>query len=65
MMQLYDQEEVMRVYIANERRDFGIMNVVNALQDIGLSFTEVVEKISGQFGLSHERAEREVEGYWK
>ncbi len=65
MMQLYNLEEVMRVYIANERRDSGIMNVVSALQDIGSSFTEVVEKIAGQFGLSYERAEREVEECWK
>ena len=65
MMQLYDQEEVMRVYISNERRDSGIMNVVRALKDIGLSFAEVVEKIAGQFNMTYERAEKEVEGYWK
>ena len=65
MMQLYDQEEVMRVYISNERRDSGIMNVVMALRDVGLSFAEVVEKIAGQFQLPYERAKKEVEGYWK
>lgn len=65
MMQLYDQEEVMRMYISNERRDSGIMNVVAALKDLGLSFAEVVEKIAGQFHMSHERAEEEVKDYWK
>ncbi len=65
MMQLYDQEEVMRMYISNERRDSGIMNVVAALKDLGFSFAEVVEKIAGQFHMSHERAEEEVKDYWK
>ena len=65
LMQLYDQEEVMRVYISDERRNSGIMNVVTALNDLGLSFAEVVERIAAQFHLSHERAEKEVKDYWK
>lgn len=64
MMQLYDQEEVMRVHILSERRDSGIMNVVTALKGIGLSFAEVVNKIAEQFSLTKERAEREVNEYW-
>lgn len=65
MMQLYDQEEVMRTYVASERRDAGIMNVVMVLKNMGLSFAEVVEKVARQFHLPDERAEGEVREYWK
>ena len=45
MWELYDQEEIMRVYIQSERRDSGIMNVVIALREVGFSFSEIVNKI--------------------
>lgn len=65
MMQLYDQEEIMRVHDRGIARDSGIMNVVVALKGIGMSFAEIVNKVAEQFGLSQEIAEKEVEGYWK
>ena len=65
MMQLYDQEEIMRTYVASERRDAGIMNVVMVLKNMGLSFAEVVEKVARQFHLPDEKAEGEVREYWK
>lgn len=65
MMQLYDQEEIMKVHIQSERRDSGIMNVVIALRELGLTFIEVVNKVEKQFNLSQEIAEREVKEYWK
>lgn len=65
MMQLYDREEIMRVHDFNVARDAGIMNVVRALKDVGLSFSEIVEKIKVQFSLSPERAKEEVEEYWE
>ena len=49
MWELYDQEEIMRVYIQSERRDSGIMNVVIALREVGFSFSEIVNKIEKQF----------------
>lgn len=64
-MQLYDQEEIMRVYVQSERRDSGIMNVVIALREVGFSFSDVVNKIAKQFNLSKENAEKEVKAYWK
>ncbi len=64
MMQLYDQEEVMRVHILNERRDSAIRATVEAFQEVGLSFVDVVEKIAAKFSLSKERAESEVSEYW-
>ena len=64
MMQLYDQEEVMRVHDIVVARDSGIMNVVAVLKGMGLSFVEVVNKIAEQFSLTKERAESEVSEYW-
>lgn len=64
MMQLYDQEEIMRVHDKSVARDSGIMNVVKVLKDLDLSFSEIVNKIEKQFHLSPERAEKEVRGYW-
>lgn len=55
----------MRVHIQSERRNSGIMNVVLALRDSGVSFSEIVNKISKQFHLSQEIVEREIMGYWK
>ncbi len=60
MWELYDQEEIMRVYIQSERRDSGIMNVVIALREVGFSFSEIVNKIEKQFNLSKETEENEV-----
>lgn len=65
MMQLYDQEEIMRVHDKGIARDSGIMNVVIALKEIGLSFAEIVNKVAKQFSLSQEVAEKEVQIYWK
>ncbi len=64
MWELYDQEEIMRVYIPSERRDSGIMNVVIALREVGFSFSEIVNKIEKQFNLSKETVENEVKEYW-
>ena len=64
MMQLYDQEEIMRVHIQSERKDSGIMNVVQVLKSMGVSFSDIVNKIAEQFHLSHEKAEKEVRRYW-
>lgn len=65
MMQLYDQEEIMRVHDKGIAKDSGIMNVVVVLKGIGMSFAEIVNKVAEQFGLSQEIAEKEVEVYWK
>ena len=64
MMQLYDQEEIMRVHDIGVARDSGIMNVVAVLKGMGLSFVEVANKIAEQFCLTKERAESEVSEYW-
>ena len=64
MMQLYDQEEIMRVHDIGVARDSGIMNVVAVLKGMGLSFVEVANKIAEQFSLTKERAESEVSEYW-
>ena len=64
MWELYDQEEIMRVYIQSERGDSGIMNVVIALREVGFSFSEIVNKIEKQFNLSKETVENEVKEYW-
>ena len=64
MMQLYDQEEIMRVHIQSERRNSAIRTAVELYQDFGVTFGDAVEKIAIKFSLSKERAEREVREYW-
>lgn len=61
MMQLYDKEEVMRLYT----KDVAVQASVEMLQEIGLSFGEAVEKIATKFSFSQSRAESAVEEYWK
>ena len=65
MMQLYDQEEIMRVHILSERRDAAICAIVETYQDLGMTSIEAVNKIVEKFSLSKERAEEEVQEYWK
>lgn len=50
--------------VLNERRDSAIRATVEAFQEVGLSFVDVVEKIAAKFSLSKERAESEVSEYW-
>lgn len=61
MMQLYDQEEIMRVH----DKGVAMCAAVEMCQIIGLSFSDVVEKIAEKFSLSKNRARSVVEEYWK
>lgn len=65
MMQLYDQEEIMRVHDMRIRQDSGIMSAVTALKKVQISLEEVVKIVAEQFNMSQERAQAEVEEYWK
>lgn len=65
MMQLYDQEEIMRVHDIGVAKDAAIRATVEAYKELGLAFTEAVRKIAEKFTMSQENAEREVEEYWK
>lgn len=64
MMQLYDQEEVMRVHDIGVARDSAIRTAVEMCQDFGMTFMDAVEKIAAKFSFSKERAESEVSEYW-
>ncbi len=61
MMQLYDQEEIMRVH----DKGVAMRASVEMCQIMGHSFSEVVEKIAEKFLLSKNRAKSVVEEYWK
>lgn len=65
MMQLYDQEEIMRVHDIGVARDSAIRTVVEMCQDFGMTFMDAVEKVAVKLSFSKERAEREVIEYWK
>ena len=65
MMQLYDQEEIMRVYLRSERKDAAIQATVEMCQEFGLSFADTVDKVAKKFSMSHERAEEEIREYWQ
>ena len=65
MMQLYDQEEIMRVHVMGKCRDAAICAIVETYQDLGMTSIEDVNKIAEKFSLSKERAEEEVSEYFK
>lgn len=65
MMQLYDQEEIMRVHDIGVAKDAAIQSAVESYQECGMAFLEVVRRIAARFAMSLEKAEREVEEYWK
>lgn len=65
MMQLYDQEEIMRVHDIRVAKDSAIQTTVEMCQEFGLAFADTVEKIAKKFSMSHERAEDEVKEYWQ
>ncbi len=65
MMQLYDQEEIMRVHVQSKCKDAAIQATVEMCQEFGLSFADVVDKIAKKFSMSYERAEGEVKEYWQ
>jgi len=65
MMQLYDQEEIMRVHVQSKCKDAAIQATVEMCQEFGLSFADVVDKIAKKFSMSYERAEDEVREYWQ
>ena len=65
MMQLYDQEEIMRVHDIGVAKDAAIRATVEAYQECGLAFVDVVKKIAAKFVLSQETAEKEVGECWR
>ena len=64
MMQLYDQEEIMRVHVLSKCRDAEIRTAVEICQDFKMTFMDTVDKIAKRVSLSSERAEEEVAEYW-
>ena len=64
MMQLYDQEEIMRVHDIGIARDSAIRTAVELCQDFGMTFIDAVEKVAAKFSMTKERAEKEVSEYW-
>lgn len=65
MMQLYDQEEIMRVHDIGVAKDAAIRATVEVYKELGIAFAEAVRRIAEKFTMSQESAEREVEEYWK
>ena len=64
MMQLYDQEEIMRIHDIRVARDASIQTAVETYQEFGLPFADAVDKIANKFSMSYERAEDEAREYW-
>ena len=65
MMQLYDQEEIMRVYDIGVARESAIRTAVEIWQESGATFLATVDKVAQKFSISHEVAEEEVSEYWQ
>ena len=64
MMQLYDQEEIMRVHDKRIEMDSKIQATVETCQEFGMNFIDTIDKIAKKYSLSKERAEIEVREYW-
>lgn len=65
MMQLYDQEEIMRVHDIGVAKEAAIRATVETYKELGVAFTEAVRRIAEKFTMSQENAEREVKECWK
>ena len=65
MMQLYDQEEIMRVHVQSKCKDAAIQATVETYQEFVISFADAIDKIAKKFSMTHERAEGEVKEYWQ
>ncbi len=64
MMQLYDQQEIMRVHDKRIERDSKIQATVETCQEFGMNFIDTTDKIAKKYSLSKDRAEIEVREYW-
>ncbi len=64
MMQLYDQEEIMRVHDKRIEMDSKIQATVETCQEFGMNFIDTTDKIAKKYSLSKDRAEIEVREYW-
>ena len=65
MMQLYDQEEIMRVHDIGVARESAIRTAVEIWQESGATFLATVVKVAQKFSISQEVAEEEVSEYWQ
>lgn len=80
MMTLYDEQEVLRNYIASERRDAAAKGeargeargemkgeargVVGMCKEFGISIAETIAKLKTKLGMSEAEAEATVRQYW-
>ena len=64
MMQLYDQQEIMRVHDKRIEMNSKIQATVETCQEFGMNFIDTTDKIAKKYSLSKERAEIEVREYW-
>lgn len=54
MVQLYEQEEIMRVHNIGVARDSAIRTAVALCQEFGMTFVDAVEKIAVKFSMTKE-----------
>ena len=64
MMQLYDQQEIMRVHDKGIEMNSKIQATVETCQEFGMNFIDTTDKIAKKYSLSKDRAEIEVREYW-
>lgn len=64
MMQLYDQQEIMRVHDKRIEMNSKIQATVETCQEFGMNFIDTIDKIAKKYSLSKDRAEIEVREYW-
>ena len=64
MMQLYDQQEIMRVHDKRIEMNSKIQATVETCQEFGMNFIDTTDKIAKKYSLSKDRAEIEVREYW-
>lgn len=64
MIALYDGQEVLDRFVANEKKESEIKATVNTCQRFGKDLSEAINEIINQFGLSATSAETKAKEYW-
>ena len=73
MMTLFDEEQVMRVYVESEKREAAkeaakkaaVISAIEIYQEMGLPVSETIKNVAGKYKLEENDAEAWVQRYWK
>ncbi|MBR0149635.1 MAG: hypothetical protein IJM23_10680 [Lachnospiraceae bacterium] len=64
MIALYDEQEVMDRYVANEKKESEIKATVDECQFFGASISDAIQRVASKFNIPSSIAESKVNQYW-